>query len=87
MQLLCPKIQVALSAWAAFCASVNVGDNTAGLDKKASVTLKSNFRWSPMPNGEVELVVDQHGAFARSICTITSAGGKVTSKKKWAYPL
>lgn len=71
----------------AFCASVSIGDDTAGLDKKASVALNGSFAWTRMPNGELELVVDKYTAFTRSICTITAAGGKVTSRKKWGYAL
>lgn len=72
---------------AAFCASVNVGDPTMGLDKKANVALQGSYKWSHMPNGEMELVVDKYTAFTRSICTISAASGKVISKKKWGYAL
>ena len=72
---------------AAFCVSVNIGDDTTGLDKKASVALKGNYAWSSMPNGEMELVMHKYSAFTKQGCTITAAGGKVTSSEKWGYAL
>lgn len=69
----------------AFCASINVGDDPAGLDEKASVALNDNYTWSRMPTGEMELVVDKYSGFTRSICTVTAVGGKVTKKKRWGY--